>query len=252
MSARKVLDILGIALPALIIVISIFRPSAKTIAQKAGRAKTVNFLVMFIVVLLLLAGIIRYAFFPGSGGSHQKDPDPIPLSVSKHSEAFNKSVQSLLDAYYNMSEAFVNWDSVVVDKHAATIKEVLNNFNIEELKVDSNGIYETALDPLANAKSANDVILSSPLIANKRTAFNNLSDNIRQLFIIVKYDANKVYWQECPMAFGEGNPGFWLSKTDEVRNPYMGLHHPEHDDDMLKCGGPKDTINFMVPDSLKK
>lgn len=250
MSPREILNILGIVLPALIIIISLFRPSLRTMAQKAGRAKLVNFLVMFIAVLLLLAGLVRFFFFPGNG-ARAKGPDPTPLQVSKHSEAFNKSVDSLLNAYYSMAEAFVNWDSAAVVKDAATIKGVLNNLNIDELKADTTGIYESALDPLANAKGATDGILNTPGIDNKRRSFNDLSDNIRMLFIVVQYDNNKVYWNECPMAFGEGNSGFWLSKTDQVRNPYLGLHHPVYKDEMLQCGGPRDTINFMKADSLK-
>ncbi|MBO9657999.1 MAG: DUF3347 domain-containing protein, partial [Chitinophagaceae bacterium] len=54
----------------------------------------------------------------------------------------------------------------------------------------------------------------------------------------------KIYWQECPMAFGEDQSGFWLSKTDSVRNPYLGTSHPKYKDGMLHCGAPKDTINF--------
>jgi hypothetical protein len=248
---RKTLDILGIVLPALIIFISLFRPSLKTITQKAGRARLVNSLVMFSAIVLLLAGIIKYLFFPG-GGSRHSEPDPEPLAVSKHSAAFNRSVQSLLNAYYNMSEAFVNWDTVKINSHGNELKTALNELKIEELKVDTTGIYESALDPLANAKSATDAILNDPSLDNKRVAFNNLSDNIRMLFIVVKYDGNKVYWQECPMAFGEDRPGNWLSKTDEVRNPYLGLHHPQYRDEMLKCGGPIDTINFMQPDTVGK
>lgn len=249
---RKTLEILGIILPALIILISLFRPSIKTIQQKAGRASLVNSLVMILAVVLLLAGLVRYFIVPGGGGSRQKGPDPQPLKVSKHSPAFNNSIDSLLDAYYSMSEAFVSWDSAAVLKHAATVKSVLTNLNIDELKADTTGIYETALDPLANAKSSADGILNTAGLDNKRHSFNDLSDNIRMLFIIVQYDANKVYWNECPMAFGEGNSGFWLSKTDQVRNPYLGLHHPVYKDEMLQCGGPKDTINFMKADTLRK
>ena len=54
------------------------------------------------------------------------------------------------------------------------------------------------------------------------------------------------------MAFGEGNAGNWISKTDAVRNPYLGTKHPEYKDGMLQCGGPKDTINFMLPDTSGK
>jgi hypothetical protein len=131
------------------------------------------------------------------------------------------------------------------------LKTALDNLKIEELKVDTTGIYESVLDPIANAKTATASIINDPSIDNKRTAFNNLSENIRLIFIVVKYDANKLYWQECPMAFGDDKAGNWLSKTDSVRNPYLGTKHPVYKDGMLECGGPKDTINFMIADAAR-
>jgi hypothetical protein len=209
--------------------------------------------VLIIIGILVLGfvGTIWFIYFRG-GKKGPKGPKPESLAVSKHSETFNQSVKSILDAYYNMSEGFVNWDTLAVNKNATNLKTALDNLNIDELKVDTTGIYESALDPLSNAKANTQTILSDPSLDNKKMAFNQLSDNIRQLFVVVKYDANKVYWQECPMAFGDGRPGNWLSKTDEVRNPYMGIRHPQHKDDMLRCGGPKDTINFMQADTTKK
>ena len=202
------------------------------------------------ILLLLLAGYLWYAFKGGKKGP--KGPKPVALSVSKHNPAFNQSVQTALDAYYAMSEAFVNWDTAAIATHGSQLKTALDSLKIEELKVDTTGIYESALDPLANAKSETIKILSEPSIDNKRTALNNLSENLRLLFIVVKYDQGKLYWQECPMAFGEDQPGYWLSKTDAVRNPYLGNKHPKYKDGMLNCGGPKDTINFIVPDTTAK
>jgi hypothetical protein len=200
-----------------------------------------------VILLLLLAGYVWYSF---KGGKKQpRGPKPVALAVSKHSPAFNQSLQSLLDAYYNISEAFVNWDTTSITQKGNELKTALDSLKVEELKVDNTGIYETALDPLANAKNETANILKELSIDNKRTAFNNLSENLRLLFIVVKYDQAKLYWQECPMAFGDDQPGYWLSKTDAVRNPYMGTSHPKYKDGMLKCGGPKDTINFMVEDT---
>ena len=205
---------------------------------------------IFGIVVLLLAGYLWYAFKGGKKGP--KGPKPVSLSVSKHSPAFNQSVQTALDAYYAMSEAFVNWDTAAIATHGNQLKTALDSLKIEELKVDTTGIYESALDPLANAKNETAKILSEPSIDNKRTALNNLSENLRLLFIVVKYDQGKLYWQECPMAFGEDQPGYWLSKSDAVRNPYLGNKHPKYKDGMLNCGGPKDTINFIVPDTTAK
>ena len=201
------------------------------------------------IILLLLAGYIWYTF--KSGGKGPKGPKPVSLAVSKHSPAFNQSIQSLLDSYYSLSEGFVNWDTAAIVRYGHSLKTALDSLKVEELKVDTTGIYESALDPVANAKNETDNILKELSIDKKRTAFNLLSENLRLLFIVVKYDQGKLYWQECPMAFGEGTTGNWLSKTDEVRNPYLGTKHPEYKDDMLHCGGPKDTINFMIPDTTQ-
>jgi hypothetical protein len=213
--------------------------------------KLKRILAILAILLLAFVGYIWFVYFRG-GKKGPKGPEPVPLSVSKHSDSFNQSVQSMLDAYFVMSEGFVNWDTLVVNKNAAALKTALDNLKIEELKVDTTGIYESVLDPIANAKTATASIINDPSIDNKRTAFNNLSENIRLIFIVVKYDANKLYWQECPMAFGDDKAGNWLSKTDSVRNPYLGTKHPVYKDGMLECGGPKDTINFMIADGAKK
>jgi hypothetical protein len=202
------------------------------------------------ILVVVLAGVFYFVFIRG-GKKRPKGPEPIPLAVSKHSDAFNRSVQTMLDDYFAMSEGFVNWDTVTINKEAGELKGELDKLPIDELKVDTTGIYESIIDPLANAKSAAATIATDPSIDNKKTAFNSLSENLRLVFIVVKYDANKLYWQECPMAFGDDKPGNWLSKTDAVRNPYLGLKHPTYKNSMLECGGPKDTINFMAVDTAR-
>lgn len=195
------------------------------------------------ILVLLLAVFLWYTF--KGGKKRPKGPKPVALAVSKHSPAFNESVQSALDAYYKLSEALVTYDDAGIASQAGALKASLDSLKIDELKADTTGIYESALDPLSNAQNATGTILSAPSLEEKKTAFNNLSENLRLLFIVVKYDQGKLYWQECPMAFGEDQPGYWLSSTDEVRNPYLGTKHPKHGNSMLTCGGPKDTINFM-------
>ncbi len=201
------------------------------------------------ILVLALAAFLWFTF--KGGKKREKGPKPVALAVSKHSPAFNESVQEVLDAYYQLSEAFVTWDEAAISSHGNTLKNALDSLKIEELRVDTTGIYETALDPLANSRNEAATILNAPTLDNKRTAFNSLSENLRLLFIVVKYDQGKLYWQECPMAFGDDQPGYWISKTDQVRNPYLGTKHPKYKDGMLNCGGPKDTINFMSQEGVR-
>jgi hypothetical protein len=46
------------------------------------------------------------------------------------------------------------------------------------------------------------------------------------------------------MAFNDTEPGDWLSETDSIRNPYLGLHHPKYGKAMIDCGQTKSTIDF--------
>ena len=183
---------------------------------------------ILLVLILIAAGYLLWVFKFRTGKRGPDGPDPVPLTVSKHSEAFNSSVHSMLTVYYSLSEALVQWDTTAVTKYSNELKGSLDSLKIEELKKDTTGIYETALDPLNNARSEVNNILTFPELEAKRTAFNALSENLRLLFIISRYDQEKIYWQECPMAFGEDQSGFWLSKTDSVRNPYLGISHPKY------------------------
>jgi hypothetical protein len=241
---KKYIDILGIVLPAIIIILGIIRVFVK-------KTSGVNGLTMILAILLLVIGLVRYFVFAGGGGSSHSGNKPQSLAVSKHSEAFNNSVEDMLTAYYKMTEGFVNWDTTVINNAGYELRSAMDSLKIDELKKDSI-IYQTALDPYNNAKIELSAILADPAIEEKRGSLNILSDNLRNLLVIVKYDRAKVYWQECPMAFGEERPGNWLSKTDAVRNPYLGSKDPKHGDKMLECGGPKDTINFVVTDTTKQ
>ncbi len=198
-----------------------------------------------LVLILIAVGYLLWLFKFRSGSRGPKGPEPVPLTVSKHSNAFNQSIQTMLTAYYSLAEGLVQWDTVSVSKYSQELKTALDSVKIEELRKDTTGIYESALDPLGNARSEATNIIANPTLAAKRTAFNALSENLRLLFIISRYDREKIYWQECPMAFGEDQPGYWLSRNDSVRNPYLGTSHPQYKATMLNCGGPKDTINFM-------
>ena len=154
---KNTIDILAIVLPALLILFGLLRyflPGLNKYAEgntvkTPGGAKMLNGLGNLFILILLIAGIARYLFFANvaPGGNHS---NPKPLTVSKHSETFNQSVESVLDAYYKLSDGFVKWDTTLVKQYAGQLKTALDGFDIDELKADTTGIYESALDPIAD------------------------------------------------------------------------------------------------------
>ncbi|PZR25449.1 MAG: hypothetical protein DI535_17970 [Citrobacter freundii] len=191
---------------------------------------------ILLVLILIAAGYLLWVFKLRPSSHGPKGPAPVPLVVSKHSDAFNSSVQSMLQEYYSLAGALAKADTASISRFGTQLKTALDSVRIDELKKDTTGIYESALDPLNMARSEAGNILSNPALDAKRTAFNSLSENLRLLFIVSRYDREKIYWQECPTAFGEDQSGFWLSKADTAISPYASG---------TNCGGVKDTINFI-------
>jgi Protein of unknown function (DUF3347) len=208
-----------------------------TFAQILAMRRIVLFL-----VIVALALVVWFVFFHKSKG--QEGPKDKPLAVSKHSRAFNSAIDSTLGSYYTLTESFVNWDTSRVDKQAADLQQRLTGLSLQELKKDTTGILETAQSFVDNAKNSAQAMVADTGIVAKRHDLNDLSDNLFQFLRVVKYDLNTLYLQQCPMAFGDDQAGIWLSRTDSIRNPYLGLHHPKYGKAMIDCGDTKDSVHF--------
>jgi hypothetical protein len=196
-----------------------------------------------LLIVFAIIGVLSWYFFVTRKTPKEEGPKQQPLSVSKHSDSFNVAVNKVLTSYYALTNDFVNWDSVAVSNHASDLKANLEAVNFDELKKDTI-IHQTAVTFIDASKGELETILQPADLTTKRHALNNLSDNMYNLLRTIHYDRSKIYLQECPMAFNDTEPGVWLSKTDAVQNPYLGLHHPKYKGGMVECGGPKDTLNY--------
>ena len=189
-------------------------------------------------------------FISCKNGSKEKQEINKPVN-SSHGAAFNNAIDTILSHYYDLTESFVNWDSSDIHKHSADLKIALDSFALDDLIKDS-AVHASAFEPLSNARVEINSIIADPSWEEKRASFNLLSDNLKTFLTSVKYDQSRIYWQECPMAFDDTRPGYWLSPVDSIRNPYLGLHHPKYGSGMLECGGTKEVIDFMHKDSTGK
>ncbi len=197
-----------------------------------------------IVLFLILAGagIITWLIL-SRPGENKHTIKQEAIAVSKHSEGFNNAIANVMADYQKIAESFVNWDSTATSATAAKLTEGLNGLQLDELKKDSSAIFETAVMFVDNAKGDAQTIASEKGIRQQREAFNSLTDNFYQFLNTVKYDRQKLYLQECPMAFDDTKSAFWLSEKEKIRNPYLGLYHPTYGKGMLSCGENKTTLN---------
>jgi len=196
-----------------------------------------------LLLVLAVVGVLTWYLFVTRKKAKDETPKQQPIAVSKHSDEFNQSMNKVLGSYYALTNNFVNWDAAAINNNAAQLKKDLQQAKFEEIKKDTL-IHQTASTYLDAMNAELGTIIQSADIAEKRRALNNFSDNMYNLIRTIRYDRAKVYLQECPMAFNDEEPGVWLSGTDSIRNPYLGLHHPKYKSGMLECGSTKETLDF--------
>lgn len=188
----------------------------------------------------ILTGVLSLMIFVSCNNSKQENKTE-SKGISKHSNSFNNSVQSAMDSYHALTEAFVNWDSVAVDNKAQELKLKLDSINFYGFNPQT---ITAPVDTLNLAKKDLQSMISSKAIVDKRHYLDSLTGHLYGFLNKVQYDDKKIYFNECPMAFNDTIPGHWLSEVDTIRNPYLGLHHPHYGGSMIECGETKSTIDF--------
>lgn len=196
----------------------------------------------------MLVVIVGLAAFTAYKLLSKKEDKPVeakegPLTISKNSDAFNASFAKIMNDYYELKDAFVEWDSAKVNRLAQSLKNSSDSLLIRELKADSS-VIQTAQSYVKTIDGEVDGLIGENTIEQKRRAFNMLSNDIYDLVRVVKYDRETLYHIKCPMAFNDSEEAYWLSNTSKVVNPYLGKKHPTYKDKMLGCGEVTDSLDF--------
>ena len=195
---------------------------------------------MGLVLILAIAGYYWYKF--SNAGKEDSGPKQQPLALKKHSDMFNQAVTTAMNAYFDMKAAFVEADTVKAKESCRKFIRLMDSMPLNELKKDTTNIYESAFNDFSNIKSNAESLLQQINITEMRKDFGMVSENLYPFFRTINYEGENMYWQNCPMAFGEDKGANWISNTKEIINPYLGKNHPEYKSSMLHCGEIKDTI----------
>jgi hypothetical protein len=120
--------------------------------------------------------------------------------------------------------------------HYLKIKDALVSSNAADAKKAAGDLQESlqAVPNGTKALAEATKIFNASTIDEQRTAFSELSNEMKIVIKSAKFSSGAVYVEFCPMA--NNNLGaFWLSSEKEIRNPYFG-------DKMLKCGSVKEIV----------
>ena len=195
--------------------------------------------VVFLVIIVLGAW---YLFFKKNKVVVTATPGPEPIAVQKHSDEFNKSIDNMLNSYFSMKDAFVDADTSTIKLQALKFITSVDSINLSVLKSGDSLTYISAQqnisDIVANAKP----ITEENDLTEMRHDFSMVSENLYPFLKTIGYEGKKIYWQNCPMAFGDDKPANWLSNSSDINNPYLGKNDPKYKSGMLHCGENMDSI----------
>ncbi len=142
-----------------------------------------------------------------------------------------EALQPLYTAYLDLKNALVADQLATAQKSASQLEAAIGQVDMSLFKGDAHNAwmeYSRAL------KKASEHLPHFKSIAEVRTAFQQVSDEMIALTKAFHPLGKPLYIQHCPMA--DSNKGAdWLSTKAEIKNPYFG-------ETMLTCGEITDTI----------
>jgi hypothetical protein len=198
---------------------------------------------LFPVIGVLFAALAIYFLFFNRKKDGPDQPKQEAIVLKKHSDEFNKSTDSIVNAYLDIKNAFVNADTAAAKNAAKNFIVLLDRLPIDELKKDTATIFETVQGNIADIKSNATSLLQQTNITEMRKDFSMVTEMMYpSFFMAVNYEGPKLYVEVCPMAFSDSIAAEWISNSRLIVNPYMGKNHPTYHAGMLGCGSIKDSI----------
>ena len=197
-------------------------------------------LVAAIVVVVIIA--VWFLFFKSPDKPVTSTKSTTTTAAKKHSPEFDSQITSLINSYMAMKSAFVEADTSEIKSKTAGFITTADSLHLDELQEKDSLIFMAVQQNISDIKANAKPILEENDITEMRHDFSMVSENLYPFLKTIGYEGEKLYWQNCPMAFGDDKPANWLSNTSEINNPYLGKKDPKYKSGMLHCGENMDSI----------
>jgi Protein of unknown function (DUF3347) len=194
---------------------------------------------IFFMKSAFLILMLSIGFAACKNGEEKKEVTPqeeAAKSGTEYSQAFTASFNNTLNAYYDLKDAFVKSDTVLVNKKGAALKLRLDSLKLDEVKQKDTLAFSSISGRPGDAAAEITGMLAEKDLEKKRESFEMISSVFYDLVRTVRLNGTTAYYQYCPMAFNDKG-AYWLSNADSIRNPYFGKR-------MLTCGEVKETMKY--------
>jgi hypothetical protein len=194
--------------------------------------------VVFLIIILLAVWFLFFKTEKTGNSTSEKQTSEVP----KHSSEFNGKIAAMMNAYIEMKNAFVDADTTEIKAKTSRFIASTDSLNLSELHEKDSSLFMAAQQNISDIKANAAPVIKENDLTEMRRDFSMVSENLYPLLKTIGYEGQKLYWQNCPMAFGDDKPANWLSNTSEILNPYLGKNHPEYKSAMLHCGENMDSL----------
>ncbi|HEY4108774.1 DUF3347 domain-containing protein [Puia sp.] len=197
---------------------------------------------ILLAIVLLAAGFLAWKLLSDKPVNTSL-PANKPLTISKNTPQFDTTFSQLLNSYYLLHDALVDWDTGKADQAAYVLAAKADSLPLKGMKADS-GIVLTAQSLAASLSGDAKGFVGEAGIEGRRHSFDLMTDELYNLIRTVRYDQAVIYHIKCPMAFSDTIPAYWISNSSTVLNPYLGSKHPVYKNKMLHCGELVDSFDL--------
>lgn len=146
---------------------------------------------------------------------------------------FIMQLNNLLDQYMKLKDYLVLDDSKMAKQAANSLLKAVSGVDMKLLSGDSHLKWMEVSGGIAESLAS---ITNSEGLEQERKAFQTLSKDLYSAIKTFGMIDKTVYYQFCPM-YDNNKGGYWLSETEEIRNPYFGK-------EMLSCGETRETLKY--------
>lgn len=197
---------------------------------------------IFAIALVIVVAFAVWFLFFKPDNKTIVSPQTTTTAAKKHSPEFDEQITLLINSYVAMKNAFVDADTSEIKAKTSGFIASADSLNLNELQEKDSSIFMTVQQNVSDIKANAVPILKENDITEMRHDFSMISENLYPFLKTIGYEGKKLYWQNCPMAFGDDKPANWLSNTSEIYNPYLGKKDPVYKSGMLHCGENMDSI----------
>lgn len=140
-------------------------------------------------------------------------------------------VDETVSGYLQLKNALTTDNGDEAAKAGKQLFNTLQKLDEASFTPDQKKVYDELKDDMK--EQAEHIGDNASKIAHQREHFDMLSQDMYDLVKAVK-PSQALFKDYCPM-YNKGKGAFWLSETEEIKNPYMGKK-------MSSCGKVKEEI----------